>query len=338
MGPINRFSIIPIVFRSLKLPILLLLFVTLVGVIGFQIIEDYSWHDALYMTIITESTVGFSEVQPLSMAGKYFTIFLIINSFGIFAFAISSVTSYLTSGEYKKTVLNQKKKYIMKNLSGHTIVCGYGRVGKRVIQDLKKHNYSFLLIEREEFHTEDQDFLILKGDATNDEMLNNAGIERASNIIVALPNDSDNLMIVVTARALNKKINIVTRVSSKSNESKLRNAGADHIISPDKVGGIAMARMVTKPDLMEFMDQITAFSVDDVSLDEVTYFGKNGVESTIRELAKNDLAGCLIVGYKTNENNFVVNPGIDTNIQPGTKLFVLGKKDQIFKLHLNLGN
>ncbi len=334
----RRFAIVRAVFRSLRLPLILFFIITLTGVVGFQFIEGFSFHDALYMTIITESTVGFSEVQPLSPEGKYFTIFLIISSFGIFAFAISSVTSYITSGDYKKTILIQKHRQRMKNLSGHTIVCGYGRVGKRAIQDLEKHNYSFLLIEREIFKSEDHDFLTIKGDATEDELLIQAGIESAANIIVALPSDSDNLMIVVTARALNKKINIVTRVSSKSNESKLKNAGADHIISPDKVGGIAMARMVTKPDLMEFMDQITAFSVDEVSLDEVIYFGTQGGDRTILDFAKNDLAGCLIVGYKNKENKFVVNPSVDTVIPPGTKLFVLGRKEQIKKLHINLGN
>lgn len=334
----KKFAIVRAIFRSLRIPLLLLFIITFVGVVGFRLIENFSFHDALYMTIITESTVGFSEVHPLSPEGKYFTIFLIVGSFGIFAFAISSVTSFITSGDYKKTILNQKQRQRMKNLSGHTIVCGYGRVGRRAIQDLKKHNYPFLLIEREIFQTEDHDFLTIKGDATEDELLIQAGIERASNIIVALPSDSDNLMIVVTSRALNKKINIVTRVSSKSNESKLKNAGADHVISPDKVGGIAMARMVTKPDLMEFMDQITAFSVDDVSLDEVVYLGNKGSERTILDFAKDDLAGCLIVGYKNKENKFVVNPAANTIIPPGTKLFVLGRKDQIKKLHINLGN
>lgn len=334
----NRFAIVSAIFRALRLPILLFLIITLTGVFGFHFIENFSFPDALYMTIITESTVGFSEVHPLSPEGKYFTIFLIISSFGIFAFAISSVTSYITSGDYKKTIINHKQRQRMNNLSEHTIVCGYGRVGKRAIQDLIKHNSPFLLIEREVFQTEETDFLILKGDATEDELLIRAGIQKAKNIIVALPSDSDNLMIVVTARALNKNINIVTRVSSKSNESKLKNAGADHIISPDKVGGIAMARMITKPDLMEFMDQITSFSVDDVSLDEVIYLGNKGSERTILDLAKEDLAGCLIVGYKNNENKFVVNPAANTKILPGTKLFVLGRKEQIKNLHINLGN
>lgn len=332
----NTFKIIQTIFKPLIWPLFALFLVTLFGVIGFISIENFSFSDALYMTIITESTVGFTEVHTLSEEGRYFTIVLIILSFGVFAFAVTSITSYISGGEYKKNILKMKHDQLMNNLENHSIVCGYGRVGRKAINELSKQNKSFVIIENDQKLLDESNLAMVIGDATMDETLLKAGIKKAANIIVALPSDSSNLMIIVTAHALNPSINIVARVSNKVNESKLKNAGAHHIISPDSVGGIAMARMVTKPDLMEFMDRMTNADFEDISLDEMDYNDSSGKKMSIKDFDKVKLAGCNIIGYKTIHGEFIINPSSDTIIESNTKLFVIGNKEQIRKLHNNL--
>jgi len=333
---VNLISIIQTIFKPLLWPIFALLLVTMFGVIGFISIENYPFSDALYMTIITESTVGFTEVYPLSVEGRYFTIVLIILSFGVFAFAVTSITSYISGGEYKKNILKMKHDELMNNLKNHTIVCGYGRVGKKAINELSKQNKGFVIIENDQKLLDETNLAMVIGDATLDETLLEAGIENASDIIVALPSDSDNLMIIVTAHALNPNIKIVSRVSNKVNESKLKNAGAHHIISPDSVGGIAMARMVTKPDLMEFMDRMTNVDIEDITLDEIEYLDNSDKKMTIKDFDKVKLSGCNIIGYKTKQGEFIINPSSETIIETKTKLFVIGNKEQIKNLHTNL--
>lgn len=335
LGFVNQFLIIRAVLQPLRVPILNLFVVTVIGVAGYMIIDRYNFSDALYMAIITEATIGFGEIHPLSPEGRYFTIFLILISFVVFAFAITSITSFILSGEYKRSILHQKQLKLMQTLRGHTIICGFGRAGRKAMEELKKQNIPFVVIEKEtNLHPESEANFIV-GDATLDEILISAGIRFASNMIIAIPSDSDNLMIVVSAHALNPNLNIVARVSNKSNEDKMKNAGARHIISPDAVGGIAMARMISKPDLMEFMDRMTNVDIDDISIDEITYHEQTGNKLCVKDLNDEKLAGCHIIGYKTENGEFIINPSHDVLIRNKTKLFVIGNKEQIRKLHSN---
>lgn len=309
---------------------------TWVGLAGYMLIENYTFIEALYMTIITEATVGFGEVNPLSEAGQIFTIFLIIFSFGVFAFAVSSITNFFTGGEYKIKIQQLNFSDMMNQISNHTIVCGYGRVGKKSADELLKQNLPVVIIENTEKEINATKTVFIEGDATLDENLLKAGITKAANIIVALPSDSDNLMIIVTARAMNAKINIISRVSVKSNESKLMNAGANHIISPDAVGGKAMARMVLKPDLMEFTDKITSLSDDEEDVLEEIVIENLNEKKYISHFGKDFLAGCVIIGYKSQKGELIVNPSPETEISNNTKLFVLGKKEQLNKVRKNI--
>lgn len=306
------------------------------GVAGYMIIENYSFIEALYMTIITEATVGFEEVNPLSEAGQIFTIFLIVFSFGVFAFAVSSITNFFTGGEYKSKIQQLNFSDMMNQISNHTIVCGYGRVGKKSADELLKQNLPVVVIENAGKEVNTEKAVFIDGDATLDENLRKAEITKAANIIVALPSDSDNLMIIVTARAMNPKINIISRVSVKSNESKLINAGANHIISPDSVGGKAMARMVLKPDLMEFTDKITSLSDDEEDVLEEIVIDNLKEKKYIGNFGKDILAGCLIIGYKSLQGELIVNPSPETEIVNNTKLFILGKKEQLNKIRKNI--
>lgn len=298
----------------------------------------FSFLDALYMTINTIGTVGFREVHPLTQTGQIFTIFLIITGFGTFAFAISSLTSYVLTGEFREYYRITKNLNAIEELSGHTIICGYGRNGRQAAHVLKKHGRRFVVIEQKKEvidtlkhkHSE----LVLEGDATQDDILGKAGIARASSLITTLPIDADNLFIVLSARTLNPNLIIISRASDDNSDKKLKIAGANNVIMPDKIGGAHMASLVLKPDVIEFIDHITGQGGPDINLEEILFDNlpiplRN---KTIRDLEIRNKSGANIVGFKKGNGEFVINPDPDTQLIPDGKLFVLGTPEQIQKL------
>lgn len=319
-------------------PLLILLSVWVIGTIGYIIIDDYSLFDAFYMTVITVATVGYGEVAPLSHAGKLFTAFLIITSFGTFAYAVSSITKFVIDGEFNEFFKNRKLNATIDKISDHVIICGYGRNGRQAAQVLKKHNKRFVVIENSATLTATLNHkfseLVITGDSTQDEVLLKAGIMRAKAIITTLPVDADNLFIVLTARNLNKNITIISRASEDNSDTKLKIAGADNVIMPDRVGGAHMASLVMKPDVMEFIDHITAEGGDNISLEEIS-FDKIPDElknKTLKDLEIRNRSGANIIGYKTAMGEYIINPSADTRIIPASKLFVLGTPEQIAAL------
>lgn len=318
-----------------------LFLIILFGLFGFMIIEDYGFLDAFYMTIISVSTVGFGVLHDLSDSGKLFTSILIITSFGIFAYSISAITTYVVGGEFKRYFTKYKVNTKIKNMKGHVIVVGHGRNGKQATVELRKYNQQFVLVERDNaminkirMQEECKDMLIVEGDATQDSTLLNAGIKDAKAMIITLPNDADNLYVVLTARSLNSKLIIISRSSNDSSVKKLRIAGADNVIMPDKVGGAHMASLVMKPDIIEFLDNIFVQDNMHSNLVEITCseLPANLKNLTIKDLDIRSKSGANIIGYKTPEGNYVINPTPDTKLIPNAKLFVLGKPKQINKL------
>ncbi len=319
-------------------PLLILLSLWVVGTIGYVLIENYSWFDAFYMTIITVATVGYQEVHPLSIEGKVFTAFLIITSFGTFAYAVSSITKFVIDGEFNEFFKNRKLNATIDKISDHVIICGYGRNGRQAAQVLKKHNKRFVVIENNSTLTTTLNHkfseLVITGDSTQDEVLLKAGILRAKAIITTLPVDADNLFIVLTARNLNKNITIISRASEDNSDTKLKIAGANNVIMPDRVGGAHMASLVMKPDVMEFIDHITAEGGDNISLEEISFerIPDELKNKTLKDLEIRNRSGANIIGYKTAMGEYIVNPSADTRIIPASKLFVLGTPEQIASL------
>jgi voltage-gated potassium channel len=325
-------------FSQLFVSLGLIILIICIGVIGFILIENYSFFDAFYMTIITVATVGFQEVQPLSEAGRGFTIFLIITSFGTFAYAVSSISKYVIDGELNQYFKNYKVSAAIEKLENHVIICGFGRNGKQAAHVLKKHNTRFIVVEQKKdvvsVINHKYSDLILEGDSTQDEVLLKAGILRAKALITTLPIDADNLFIVLSARTLNPKLTIISRASEDNSDKKLKLAGADNVIMPDKIGGAHMASLVMKPDVMEFVDFITGQGGDNIRLEEITFanLSQEFQNKTIRELEIRNRSGANIIGFKTGNGDYVINPSADTKIIPDAKLFVLGTSEQILKL------
>ncbi|MBL0341781.1 MAG: potassium channel family protein [Bacteroidetes bacterium] len=231
------------------------------GVVGFMLIEKYTLAEAFYMTVIIVSTVGLGAVRELSIEGRVFIAFLIIVSLGIVTYAISVITNYIVEGDLQKYYKFKKVKTQIEKLNDHIIVCGFGRNGKQACEQLRIHSRNFVVVESKaeiiELIRKGNETLFVEGDATKDETLLAAGIERAKALITTLPNDADNVFVVLTARGLNSKMKIISRASEDSSFNKIKRAGADNVIMPDKIGGVHMASLIAQPDVLEFVDVIT---------------------------------------------------------------------------------
>ena len=320
-------------FRKLYLAIGMVLLVLLVGIVGYYTIEDYSLLDSVFMTVITVATVGYREVKELDDAGKIFTSFLIIFSIGTFAYAISVITRYVIEGEFQTYFKHYKVNKEILKLKDHVIVCGFGRNGRQACEQLRSGNEKFVAIESNPkiiatLH-EDESILFIEGDATNDDVLLEAGLERAKALITALPNDAANVFVVLTARDRNPNLKIISRASDDASEHKLKRAGANNVIMPDKIGGTHMAALVTKPDVLEFIDHITGRI--NIRLEEILYSSlPNSMRGkSIRELEIRNKTGANIIGFKTAEGDYIINPSPEMVMMPDAKLFVLGTQEQV---------
>ena len=322
-------------FRRASYFLGLIVFIMIGGTSGYMIIESWGFVDALYMTIITISTVGFAEVAPLTDYGKLFTGFLIISSFGTFAYAITSLTRYLIGGEYKRYMKEYRIMKETRKMNNHVIICGFGRVGMQVAADLLAAGKDFVILEKDEeiidHWTAHEDYLFVKGDSTDDEVLERAGIVHASALITCMPKDADNIYVVLAAREKNNGILIVSRASLNSSVSKLRMAGANNVIMPDSIGGSHMASLISNPDVMEFLDIVRAQGTLGANIDTVTYdqLPNDLKGKTIAELDAHNISGVTIIGYKEKGGEYLINPVDDTVVGPGSKLFVLGNAEQI---------
>ncbi len=308
--------------------------VVAIGVGGYVWIEGYSPLEALYMTIITISTVGFGEVRPLSDAGRLFTIFLIISSVGIVTYSVSSLSLLLLDGSLQHYLRQWRMRKAIQRLHRHIIICGYGTTGRHVIQELRRYHSSFIVIEHDPEVIEQlkaHGILTLAGDALDDEVLLQAGIRRARALITTLRTDSDNVFVVLSARRLAPHLHIVARCADETTEQKLRIAGADSVILPDKIGGTHMALRILKPDITEFIDLITGQGFPDVAFEVINFdaLKEEFHGKTLQELDVRRRTGASIVGVKTPEGRYIVNPPSDLQIEPGFKLIVLGSADQI---------
>ena len=311
----------------------------IIGSIGYKCIDpEFSWIEAFYMTVITISTVGFREVHDLSPGGMIFTSFLIISSIGTVAYSISALTTYFVDGEYRNTFKAARLKKEIGKLKNHVIVCGYGRVGEMAVSELNDHDTTVVIIENDESRCDllrQNGVLVIKGDATRDENLEKAGITTAKSLISTLPVDSENLYVILSAREKNSDMLLISRASQMNSVNKLRVAGADNVIMPDKVGGAHMASLVAMPDVVEFLDHISIQGSDSINLEEICMeqLPKNMKKSKLDEIIEHNRVGVNVVGLKRSNGEYEINPSADSELDGVCKLFVLGTSEQIRALN-----
>ncbi len=329
--------------KTLKAGLFLLFLIIFIGVVGFVYIEDYSFVEAVFMTVITLSTVGFREVRNLSPPGMVFTSLLIVTSFGLFAYVITSITRFILGGgfrNYYKTHLVNKK---IEKLTQHVIVCGYGRNGRQTAEELLLYDEKVVVIENnlqtiEQAKLIHKNVVFLQGDATQDEVLERAKILQAKALVTTLPSDANNLFIVLSARQVNEKLVIVSRASEEHSDVKLRRAGATNVIMPDKIGGARMAKLVAQPDIIEFLETLLIRSQEQVNLVEIfcDEINTRFINKTIAELDIRRTSGANLIGLKTAAGELIFNPSPKHIIHRDDKLFTLGTPEQIEKLKIIL--
>lgn len=315
---------------------LILLAITSIGIMGFMFFEDDSFLDALYLTTITISTVGFGLPHELSDGGKIFTIFLIVFSFGTYAYAISIITSHLVEGQIYN-VLGIRSRRKVRNMKDHVIICGFGRNGRKVSLELKAQGQDFIVIDRSHeiiMNYNDEPIKFIEGDATEDKTLEEAGIHKAKAIISTMPVDADNLFVVLSARTLNPNVVIVSRASNASAERKLHVAGVDHVVMPESVGGSHMAKLVTRSNVLEFLDHLSITGESETILEVIDYdeLPEELRNKSIKDMAIRKMVGANIVGFKSPAGEFIINPTPETIVIPESKIFILGTPHQIKKI------
>jgi voltage-gated potassium channel len=322
--------------RRLIFAFFIMILSVVVGISGFVLIEGYEVLDAFYMTIVTISTVGFREVEPLSDGGKIFTSIFIIFNLVFFVFLGSTVAKYIFEGELNKIYNTIMKGREVSKLRGHIIVCGFGRNGRRAAQELKNSKKKFLIIENDEhvlerFPDAAKTYSFLISDATQDKSLLDAGIRRATTIITTLPSDSENVFITLTAREMNPDIKIISRASDEKVEKKLMRAGANHVVMPDALGGFHMAHIITKPFIVEFVEMLSGFGESEYMLDEISYL-QIKVEYRDKSLAELDIrkkTGATVFGFKDAIKGIMINPDPHTKFSQDDIIILLGKGEAI---------
>ncbi len=318
-------------------PIVMLLIVIFAGTLGYVFIEEWSFFNSFYMTIITIGTVGFHEVAEMSQNGRIFTVGLIIFGIGIGGYAIASLTSFIVEGHIRSLFRGKKMEKQIFQLKNHVIVCGYGKTGTEIIEELKKLKQQFVIIEKDEHKVDElkeHGQLVLFGDATEDEILEKAGVSNASGLIASLPHDADNVYVVLTAREMNPTLRIIARSIDDQSCKKLVRAGADKVVSPYSIAGRRMARLLLTPGIVDFLEVMVQSSELELKIEEVLLNkGSQFVNKQLRESnIKAETKGAMVIGIKKNDGKVIVNPPGEIVLEGGITLYVLGNNAQIEKL------
>ncbi len=326
--------------RHFRFSLLSLLVVFAAGTFGYTLIEGWPLFDSLYMTVITLATVGFREVAPLSDAGRAFTILLIVFGAGIIAYAIGSMIQILVEGQVLKVLGRKKLEKQIAKLSGHYIICGYGRIGAMIAREFAARPKKFVVVENDSEVCERlaaEGHLFVRGNATDDETLLAAGIERAQGLITAVTSDTENVYITLTARGLKPDLFILARAGEESSEVKLLRAGASKVVSPYTIGATRMAQAILRPSVVDFIEIATGAQNVELQLEEIRLspssrlIGKTLLTSGIRKEI-----GVIIVGIKRS-GRMLFNPSPDSAMQDGDILITLGEPAAVRQLEVLAG-
>jgi voltage-gated potassium channel len=309
-----------------------LLLVLVVGTFGYRLIEGWSFLDSLFMTITTVTTVGYREVHPLSIAGRIFTIFLILGGVGTAFYILTSMVRYILEGEFGIRIGRQRMEAKIRRLNGHFILCGYGRVGQAIANILKQQETKFVVIDWDMNainKAQSAGFLTINGDATKDESLKQARIDGARGIIIALGDDGSTIYTTLAAKELNASLPIVARASNEDADRKLQQAGADRVVAPESIGGMRMARLALRPQAVEFIETVLFGREKQLLVEEIEAAeGSPLVGSTIKDIEE-QFTGIRILALKDENGVLLPNPGPNTTIKKENSLTAFGTLEQL---------
>jgi voltage-gated potassium channel len=310
------------------------------GTIGYSVIEKWSLFDSLYMTVITLTTVGYEEVHTLSREGRFFTIILVLSGVGAMFYTLGVAARMIIEGEIRDILGRKKLSKAIENLKNHYIVCGYGRMGRIICNEMAENGAPFVVVEKEPeiLASIDKEILVLNGDATQDSVLKDAGIERARGLISVLSSDADNLYVVLSARGLNPKLKIVVRAVEEGSRHKLLRAGADNVISPYYIGALRIAHTVLKPAVVDFLEFATRSKNLELQIEEVRVKSNSSIiGKALDECGIRKELGIIIVAIKRESGEMEFNPTSTSVIRQGDTLIAMGEKTQLKVLEKLVG-
>jgi voltage-gated potassium channel len=321
-----------IVFRKfIQWSAILIIFI-IAGSLGYVWVEDWDFFDSLWMTVITLTTVGYSEVRPLTQAGRAYSMVLMLAGIGVMFYIITGLARIIVEGEIRDALGKRKLQRHIQKLHHHYIICGFGRIGEIIARQLKERHIPFVIVENKPESVaglEELGYDVLVGDATKEEVLEEAGIERAKGLIAVVSSDANNVFITLTARSLNPKIFIVARAAEPGSAQKMLRAGADRVESPYELGGRKMAQTILRPNVTTFVELAMKEDVD-LSMEEITVDPTSSlVGMALKDSGIRQKLNTIIVSIKRGDGEMIFNPSPGTQIDAGDTLIALGMRQNL---------
>lgn len=312
------------------------------GIVGYSIIEGWAFEESVYMTLITLTTVGFQEVQPLSPAGRRFTIFFLVYGIATVGYGISTIVAYVFEGQIVETMRSRKRTRELKRMKDHYIICGFGDIGHVIVGEMLRYQESFVVVDRsdDQFRHDDRfrDLPHVTGDASEEHVLEEAGISRAKGLMATLPQEQDNVFVVLTARQMNPELTIVAKAAEESTIRKLKKAGADRVISPAQIAGRRMTASLLRPSVVNFLDVVSHGGDISLRIEEFDIDDRSPVAGhTLRELNIGQHTGAIVLSIANSEGTNKLAPSGAASVSSltltaGDKLIALGSDDQLAAL------
>jgi len=306
------------------------------GTVGYHLVEGWPYGDALYMTVITLTTIGFSEVHPLHGGGRTFTMLLAMGGIFSLFFAATELIRSIVTGEIASLLGRQRMERNLSQLSGHLIVCGFGRMGRFVCREFSAMAMPFVVLDKDPQQVENFEMphgIALHGDATSDDFLRRAGVDRARALVTVVASDADNLYITMSARFLNDKIFIVARAEDEHAVEKLERGGANRVISPYTISGHRVAQAVLRPAVLDFIELATRRGHLELQIEETRVAASSPLAGGTLDASRISAElGVIVLAVRTRDGRMVVNPPLDTRLEADDTLVALGNRDQLDKL------
>ncbi|MDQ4063531.1 MAG: potassium channel protein [Actinomycetota bacterium] len=325
--------------RRIRLAVMALLLIIVVGTFGFVLLEGWSFIDALYMTVISVSTTGYGEINPLDTSGRWWAMTLIIAGVTAFGYATTSLVALAVEGTVRGYFRERRMRTEIDKLTGHYILCGFGRVGRQVAREFTRDGVPFVIVDNDPQKVEEclsEGYPTLVGEASDDANLEEAGVQRARGLVAAVNSDAANVFVVLSARKINPALHIVARASTDESAAKLEIAGADRTLSPYAVGGRRLASLATQPLVVDFLDIVTRgehgieFRLEEFGVPKESPLANH----TIAEIQIGEKTGAIVLAIRTPEGRFDTTPSTQYTLHSGDTLIVLGTREQVGRLEV----